>query len=289
MDALEGGREKAAHLINNLQDISFSKIGLIVLGTWLAITIAHKVLPFLAERGPSPLRLYLLGAVPIIRLLLLTLAILWVIPIIFNITLQNFLVISGAVSVAVGFAFKDYVSSLIAGVVAVFERPYRPGDWVEIDGDYGEVRSVGMRAIEVCTPANNIVYIPHDKLWKHNISNSNDGARTLMCVASFYLAPAHDAAAVRAALRDVALTSAYLDYHRPVTVILSETPWGTHYQLKAFPFDMRDQFAFISDMTVRGKLAIADAGGVEVTAMAVPGLPGAAGDRAAQGNRRLLS
>lgn len=274
------GQEKAAQLINNLQDISFGKVGLIILATWAAITVAHKVLPFLAARGPSQLRLYLLGAVPIIRLALLTVAILWVIPIIFNITFQNFLVISGAVSVAVGFAFKDYVSSLIAGVVAIVERPYRPGDWVSIGGDYGEVRSVGMRSIEVRTPADNIVYVPHQKIWEHNITNSNDGSRTLMCVASFYLAPLHDADAVRAALRDVALTSAYLEYAKPVLVVLSETPWGTHYKLKAYPFDMRDQFGFISDLTVRGKLAIVKAGATEV--MAAAGFYAARG--AAKGN-----
>ena len=261
--AAEEGKEKAAQLVNDLQDISFTKIGLIVVGTWLAILLARKLLPYLAERGPSQLRLYLLGAVPIIRLVLLSVAILWLIPIVFNITLQNFLVISGAASVAIGFAFKDYVSSLIAGIVAIFERPYRPGDWIEIEGDYGEVRSVGMRSIEVRTPSDNIVYIPHEKIWQHNVSNSNDGARTLMCVASFYLAPDHDAERVRGALRDVALTSAYLDYDKPVLVMLAESPWGTHYKLKAYPFDMRDQFSFVSDLTVRGKLAIAEAGGRE--------------------------
>ncbi len=194
-------------------------------------------------------------------------AILWVIPIIFNITLQNFLVISGALGVAIGFAFKDYVSSLIAGIVAIFERPYRPGDWVRIDGDYGEVRSVGMRALEICTPADDIIHVPHEKIWQNNITNSNDGARTLMCVASFWLRPDHDAARVRIALRDVALTSAYLAYDKPVVVMLAETPLGTQYKLKAYPFDMRDQFHFISDLTVRGKLAIAEAGGVESQAM----------------------
>lgn len=69
---------------------------------------------------------------------------------------------------------------------------------------------------------------------------------------------------MRAALHDVALTSAYLDYDKPVLVMLAEVPWATHYKLKAYPFDMRDQFSFISDLTVRGKLAIAEAGGVEV-------------------------
>ena len=263
MAAVTQGHEKAAQLLNDLQDISFTKVGLIIVGTWLTIVLAHKIFPYLAEKGPSQLRLYLLGAVPVIRLVLLVVALLWLIPIVFNITFQNFLVIFGAASVAIGFAFKDYVSSLIAGVVAIFERPYRPGDWIEIDGDYGEVRSVGMRSVEVCTPSDNIVYIPHDKIWQHNISNANDGARTLMCVASFYLKPPHDAQQVRQALRDVALTSAYLDYHKPVQVMLAETAFGTHYKLKAYPFDMRDQFSFISDLTIRGKLAIAEAGGEE--------------------------
>ena len=89
-----------------------------------------------------------------------------------------------------------------------------------------------------------------------------------MCVAHFYLRPDHDAALVRSALQDVALTSAYLSYNNPVLAMLKETVWGTHYQLKAYPFDLRDQFAFISDMTVRGKQAIGEAGGVEVTAPA---------------------
>ena len=212
------------------------------------------------------MRLYLLGAVPILRLLLSTVAVLWVFPIVFNVTFENFLVIAGAASVAIGFAFKDYASSLIAGLVAIIERPYRPGDWVEIGGDYGEVCSVGMRAITIRTPADNIVTIPHDKIWTNNISNSNDGARTLLCVADFYLQPAHDAASVRAALRDVALTSAYLEYDKPVLVVLNETPLGTHYKLKAYPFDFRDQFSFISDLTVRGKLAIAAMGATEVNA-----------------------
>lgn len=270
MAAAEKGQQTAVRLINDLQDISFTKIGMILLGTGLVILLARKLLPYLAERGPSQLRLYLLGAVPIIRLVMLVIAVTWVVPIVFNITLQNFLVIAGALGVAIGFAFKDYVSSLIAGFVAIFERPYRPGDWVRIGDDYGEVRAVGMRAIEICTPADDIVHVPHAKIWQNNIANSNNGSHTLMCVVSFYLQPDHDAGRVRVALRDVALSSAYLEYDKPVVVMLADTPLGTHYKLKAYPFDMRDQFHFISDLTIRGKLAIADSGAVEVQAM--PGI-----------------
>lgn len=261
-------QQKAAKLINDLQEISIIEIAVVVLATWGTIFVVRRVFPYLAQRGPNQIRLYFLAAVPIIRLVLLIVATLWIVPIIFNITFQNFLVIAGAASVAIGFAFKDYVTSIIAGVVAIFERPYRPGDWVEIDGDYGEVQSVGMRAIRLVTAQDNVVTVPHMRIWNNNISNANDGSRTLMCIAHFWLAPDHDAASVRTALRDVALTSGYLEYDRPVVVTLNETPFGTKYDLKAYPFDLRDQFAFVSDMTERGKIAIARAGGVQVRAPA---------------------
>ena len=266
MAAAEQTKEKAAKLINDFQEISFFKIALIIAGAWLAIYLVRKILPVLAERGPSQLRLYLLGAEPILRLFFITGAIIWLIPIVFNPTLQNFLVIAGAASVAIGFAFKDYASSLIAGIVAVFERPYRPGDWVRIGDDYGEVVSVGLRAVELRTSADDIITVPHLVLWDRNIANSNDGQNTLMCIAEFHVHPDHDAAPLREAFETVALTSAYLSYKKPVLVMLSETVWGTHYKLKAYPFDMRDQFAFISDLTVRGKQAIVAAGAREVTA-----------------------
>ena len=260
--------EDAARLLRDLQDISFLRVGAIVLGAWLAFALIRRALPFLAERGPSQTRLLLLGAVPVARLALLTLAVVWVVPLVFDVTFEKFLVVAGAASVAIGFAFKDYVSSLIAGIVAVFERPYRPGDWIGIGDDYGEVVSVGLRTVNLRTPADDVIAVPHSKIWSENVANSNDGSRTLLCVANFYLAPGHDAAAVRAALTDVGLTSAFLSYRDPVAVQLAETPWGTHYKLKAYPFDMRDQFAFVSDLTVRGKAAIAACGGREVAAPA---------------------
>ncbi len=257
---------KASQLINDFQDISFVQIGLILFGTWLAIFLIRRILPFIAERGPSRVRFYLLSAVPITRLLLVTTAILWIIPIIFNVTLQNFLVIAGGISVAIGFAFKDYVGSIIAGVVTIIERPYRPGDWVSINGDYGEVKSIGMRAVSILTAADDTIVIPHGKIWTENVSNSNGGARTLMCVVKFYLVPNHDAQLVKQKLYDVAITSAFLHYNKPVKIMVEQTVFGTCYKVKAYPFDLRDQFEFITDITIRTKKVLKELNVVEVNA-----------------------
>ncbi|MDB4766570.1 mechanosensitive ion channel family protein [bacterium] len=275
-DASESGAEKTVKFINDLSEINFLEVIVVAAATGLAIWAVRRLGPYLADRSPQRLRLFLLGAVPILRLIFLTMAILWIIPIIFNVTFENFIVAAGAISVALGFAFKDYFSSLVAGVVAVFEKPYRPGDWVKIGGDYGEVTAVGLRSLSIRTPADDTVTIPHDKIWQENVLNSNDGAKTLMCVVNFYVHPDHDATRLRRVLRDVGLTSPYLRYDHPVVVMLSETPMGTHYKLKAYPFEMRDQFSFISDLTIRGKIAIEENGGREVS---LPSLTsGEAGD-----------
>ena len=41
MAAAEQGQQKAVRLINDLQDISFTKIGMILLGTWIVILLAR--------------------------------------------------------------------------------------------------------------------------------------------------------------------------------------------------------------------------------------------------------
>lgn len=260
--------ENSAQLLNDLKEIPFLTIGVIVIAAWLAIHISQRLLPWLARHAPSSWRLYLLGAMPLLRLGIIVIAVLGIIPLVFNVTLQNFLVIAGGASVAIGFAFKELVGGLIAGVVAVIERPYKPGDWIEVDGDYGEVKQVGLRTLTITTPADDLVTIPHEKIWSHNIANANSGASTLMCVVTFHLEPNHDAKAMRDMFSLVAKTSPYLDVTKPVTVVLDQTLHGTRYQIKGYPFDLRDQFQLKSDITIRAKAALAEAGGQEVIAAA---------------------
>jgi small-conductance mechanosensitive channel len=176
-----------------------------------------------------------------------------IVPIVIEPSLQNMVAVLGSIGLALGFALKDYASSLVAGIVAVGESPYRSGDWVEISGIYGEVTHVGMRALQLVTPDDDLVTIPHLMLWNHPISNANNGGPQLQCTADFYLHPEHDAEKALETLQDVALTSAYLAVGRPVSVIANEEPWSTRYRIRAYPIDARQQFSFVTDLTARGK------------------------------------
>lgn len=241
----------------------------IVVLTALLIVGTQRSLTWIGNRLHGKRRLLMLALVPVLRLLLIFGAFLLVVPLVISPSLQNMVALLGTVGLAVGFAMKDLVSSLIAGVLVVGERPYSNGDWIEVDGIYGEVRHIGMRTVQLLTPDDNMVSIPHSRLWTEPISNANDGAPRLQCVAEFYLHPQHDADAVQQVLKDVALTSAYLFFNQPIAVVVLEKPWGTLYRLKAYPIDSRQQFRFISDMTVRGKAALTRAGVAFATAPVV--------------------
>jgi small conductance mechanosensitive channel len=261
---------KTAQVFNDLNKIDFVGIAEIFVVSWILIWLVKHFLPWLANRVPGRLRVYLLPSIPVIRLLILIAAIALILPMLIKTNVQNIVAILGLTAVALGFAFKDYISSLLAGIVAVYERPYRVGDWVTVDGAYGEVISMNLRAIRVFTFDDTVVTIPHIKIWEKNIYNANDGKRNLLCVANFFVDPNHDAAQVRQKLHDVALTSPYLDLNHQIRVIVQEQPWGTHYQLKGYPLDGRDQMLFISDLTVRGKAALAKMGVKPARALPAP-------------------
>ena len=229
--------------------------GVLVLARLMALAIRWLTL-HLVEQAPPRLRLAILRVLPITRLLIGIGAVVVIVPMLVEPTFQNVITLVASVGVALAFALKDYGSSLVAGLATVLENTYQPGDWIEVDGSYGEVKSIGARATRIVTPDDTEVIIPHTRLWATNIFNASSGNQSLLCVTDFYLHPDHDAAAVRTRLEAVAETSPYRKPDSPVTVIVLEKPWGTHYRLKAYVKESREQFLFMTDLTVRGKAAM---------------------------------
>ncbi|MGI0153521.1 MULTISPECIES: mechanosensitive ion channel family protein [Pseudidiomarina] len=248
--------DKILGLFKTVTSAAVIEIAIVIAVAVAIIWLSQRLLPWLADHLHGKQRLFVLAMIPTLRVVVFILAALWIVPMVIETTVQNMVAILGAAGLAIGFALKDYVSSLIAGIVAVYELPYRPGDWIEVDGTYGEVKHIGMRAVEMVTPDDTVVFVPHLKLWNSLIHNANNGGPSLMVVTDFYLAANHDAHQVKQLLEDVALTSPYVQLKQPIVVIILEKPWGTHYRLKAYPIDPRQQFQFMTDLTARGKACL---------------------------------
>ena len=226
----------------------------------LLLYLVHWAIRHTAETASPHLRLTILRAAPIARIVIAVGALALIVPTLIEPTFQNIVALVAAISLALAFALKDYASCLAAGIVTILENVYQPGDWIELDGTYGEVKSIGARAVHVLTPDDTEVIIPNSRLWSASVFNASGGSRSLLCVTDFYLNPDHDAVAVRRRLAEAAQSSSYHKPETTVTVIVLEKPWGTHYRVKAYVKESREQFLFITDVTLRGKTAIREMG-----------------------------
>jgi len=241
---------------------------LIITVAWIACELVRHLVPRITGLFRPHQRFYVLPWIALLRLMIILTAAALIVPLVIKPTRENVLALVGATALAVGFAIKDYISCLIAGIIFLFERPYRVGDWIQIGETYGEVIHLGLRTVLVRTIDANDITIPHSALWTGQLSNATSGQRDLLCVTEFYVHPDHDNALARQALFDVAMTSVYLRLDRPIVVVMKHLPFGLYYKLKAYPMEAREQFKFIADLTERGQFALQEIGLRLVTAPA---------------------
>ncbi|MDJ0716147.1 MAG: mechanosensitive ion channel [Prochloraceae cyanobacterium] len=249
--------DRASEIISEITTFKIIQGIVIVAIAYGGIWTTAKLIDWLSEKVPLRLRLPIKQSIPFLRAFILGFAGVFLINLFLNLSPNNVLALTGTVAVALGFAFKDYASSVIAGIIGLFEVPYQVGDRVKIGEHYGEIITYGLRGILLRTPNDDIVTIPHNKLWTDAIANTNKGNVEAQTVVDFYLAHEVNVDRVIQILYRVAYTSKYTQLKFPVVVVMEEKPWGTHFKLKCYPIDARDEFIYKTDLIKRAKQTFA--------------------------------
>lgn len=78
---------------------------------------------------------------------------------------------AGIVGLAVGFAVRDTVENYIASILLSLRQPFRPKDYVEIDGHEGHVIMLTSRATVLLSLDGNHIRIPNATVFKSVITN----------------------------------------------------------------------------------------------------------------------
>jgi small-conductance mechanosensitive channel len=94
-----------------------------------------------------------------------------------GLNIMPFVAGAGVAGIAIGFAAKDTLSNLIAGVLLIIDRPFEIGDRIEIwtapknSATWGDVIDVGLRATKIRTTDNIVIVIPNNEIMKRDIIN----------------------------------------------------------------------------------------------------------------------
>lgn len=81
-----------------------------------------------------------------------------------------FALIGGASFIA-AFALQDTLGNLASGLMIMINRPFDEGDYVDVGGVAGTVKSVNIVATTVATPDNQLIVIPNKNVWGNVITN----------------------------------------------------------------------------------------------------------------------
>ncbi len=80
-------------------------------------------------------------------------------------------VIVGALSVGIGLGLQNIINNFVSGVILVFERPFKVGDYVELADKKGQVLQVGIRSSTLLTDQGAQVIIPNGDLLSGRLVN----------------------------------------------------------------------------------------------------------------------
>ncbi len=95
-----------------------------------------------------------------------------VITYVFDLPIQGLLATSGVVAIILGLALQSTLGDVFSGIVLSFSRPYRPGDWISIEGGTdGRVIELNWRATYILTARRDLAILPNSTIAKSKIVN----------------------------------------------------------------------------------------------------------------------
>lgn len=146
-----------------------SALLILVIGYWLAVRLARLIeqqavsrfaidpcLARIARRWMLFVEVVLLGTISLM---------------IVHIPLTVFAFMGGAVAIGAGFGMQNLLKNLISGLMLMLERPFRPGDLVEVGGVRGRITDIGVRSSHIRDGNGIETLIPNSVFIEEQVTN----------------------------------------------------------------------------------------------------------------------
>ncbi len=170
-----------------------------------------------------------------------------------GVQLANLALIAGALSVGIGFGLQNIVNNFVSGVILLFERPIKTGDWVSVGDTEGYVRKISIRSTQIQTFDRADVLVPNSELISGQVTNwmlKDSRGRLIVPVGVAY---GTDAEKVKAILLDIACNHDQVIKNSPILsdpfVLFKEFAESSlNFELRCFLINVDTRLSILSDI-----------------------------------------
>ncbi len=187
-----------------------------------------------------------------------------------GVNVMPFIAGAGVAGIAIGFAAKDTLSNLIAGVLLIIDRPFEIGDRIEIwsapagSATWGDVIDIGLRATKIKTTDNIIIIIPNNEIMTRDIVNYTSISTKIRVRINVGVAYDADIEKAKDLIKDVAGQAAWISKEPPPKVVVRNFGESSvDLQLRVWIDNARKRMDTISYITDNIKAAF-DKNGIEI-------------------------
>ncbi|HEU4769976.1 MAG TPA: mechanosensitive ion channel domain-containing protein [Pyrinomonadaceae bacterium] len=150
-----------------------------------------------------------------------------------GVELSKFTILTGAFGVGLGFGLQNVVNNFVSGLILLFERPIRVGDFLEIKGVSGEVTKIGFRSSTVHAFDGSDLIIPNATLISEQVTNWTLTGTRRQALLNVHVAYGNDPTKVRDLLRDtVSAHSEVLKFPAPTALFIGFGDSALNFELR---------------------------------------------------------
>ncbi len=149
---------------------AFSVLGaiiILVIGFYVASKVKSAVFRLVNRRGETTLAHFLAGVARYAVLVLVFVMVLQQ----FGVKTASVIAALGAAGLAIGLALQGTLQNIAAGVMLLFLRPFKIGDFIDTGSAMGTVQEIGLFATELKTLDGLYLLAPNSTVWGSEITN----------------------------------------------------------------------------------------------------------------------
>ena len=138
---------------------------------------------------------------------------------------NSILASAGIVAMAVGLASQEALSNIVGGMFIIFSRPFKVGDFIQIDSTYtGTVVEITLRHTVIRNIENRMILIPNNKINSSTIVSSSYGDTATCAFVEIGVSYTTDLDKAINVMREVIMAHPMLIDHRSAAEIKAMAP-----------------------------------------------------------------